>query len=155
MGDHKYTRRIMKELEHCVHGYRDVVRNVTTSDDSLYQWSVELMNGVKLNMFISSEFPFRTPIIQFKNFHDHHGLIKCQCEASWCTATPIGKFFVTVYSLTEASLEETRRQKRMRGLLRTVPFMLLWRKRAIERLYHPSRIDFEYELNELNDLLLT
>ena len=34
------------------------------------------------------------------------------------------------------------RRIRMMGLFRCVPMLMLWRKRATERLYHPSRIDF-------------
>lgn len=34
------------------------------------------------------------------------------------------------------------RMSRFIGLIRTIPMMMLWRKRATERLYHPSRIDF-------------
>ena len=34
------------------------------------------------------------------------------------------------------------RKKVHMGLLRTMPMMMLWRKRATERLYHPSRMNF-------------
>jgi len=35
-----------------------------------------------------------------------------------------------------------RRQRRINGLIRCVPMMMLWRKRATEAVFHPSRIDF-------------
>lgn len=40
------------------------------------------------------------------------------------------------------------RKKAYMGLLRTMPMMMLWRKRATERLYHPSKIDFARILEE-------
>ena len=35
------------------------------------------------------------------------------------------------------------RAARLMGMLRAAPMMLLWHKRAVERLYHPSRMQFE------------
>jgi len=154
MTEHGYSKRIAKELDQCVQCYTDVVRDVKVPSDAVHRWSVKLVNGVKLELFIGGGFPFTAPVLQFKNFYDHHGLIKCQCESAWTTASRVGKFLVNVYTLTETVFEEKRRRLRFMGLLRTVPLMLLWRKRATERLYHPSMIDFESELNELNLLLL-
>ena len=42
------------------------------------------------------------------------------------------------------------RQKRINGLIRCVPMLMLWRKRATEAVFHPSRIDFVEQLKELN-----
>ena len=39
-------------------------------------------------------------------------------------------------------------QKQRWGILRTAPMLMLWRKRATERLYHPSRIDFAKIMEE-------
>jgi hypothetical protein len=48
--------------------------------------------------------------------------------------------------LTDA---RAQRQKRINGLIRCVPMLMLWRKRATEAVFHPSRIDFVKQLKDL------
>jgi len=142
MKDHKYQRRIDKEIEKCNNAYSEVVHAIELVDDNSTKWRVHLTNGIQLELFIPAGFPFRSPKVNLLNFDDHHGLIKSECEEAWHTASPIGNMLHELYMIVERVMERKRMIKRGRGLLRSVPMMMLWRKRATERLYHPSKIDF-------------
>jgi len=151
--DHHYNNRIVKELKECNTDYNDIVFDLELINDLSTEWMVTLTNGVQLELSISHHFPFYCPFVKLVNFDDPHGLIACECESSWHCGSRISKLLVIVYMKTQAIFEARRRRLCLMGLLRTIPMMMLWRKRATERVYHPSRIDFAAELRELNALL--
>jgi hypothetical protein len=149
--DQHYNSRIMKEFRDCQTAYPDIVSSLEM--DSSTEWTVTLTNGVHLKLTMGRDFPFLCPLVRFVNFHDLHGLVRCECEGSWYAGSRISKLLVIVHMRTEAIFEPRRTKLRLMGLLRCAPMLMLWRKRATERLYHPSRIDFVTELRELNALL--
>ena len=154
MEPHPYNNRIVKELAYCKYDYPHTVKRVKAGNDNCTRWEVTLINGVKLELFLGLKFPFYCPFIKFKNFDDQYAIIRCECEHEWFSCGRIGKNLLKgVYTKTQAVFEKKRAKLCHMGLLRTIPMMMLWRKRATERVYHPSRIDFAAELRELNALL--
>ena len=147
MTFHPYQRRIANELAALLPAYSGVISSVTSEDPT--RWEVTLVNGVCVTVDFVHNFPFRSPSINFTNFIDNHHLSKCRVEYGWEVAAAVGSMLVNAYAETEVVLVPKRRM----GLLRCAPMLMLWRKRATERLYHPSRIDFVTELKELNALL--
>ena len=145
-------RRILSEIRSIQTAYTDIVRDVEVINDSSTKWLVTLINGVNLTLTFHCDHPFHPPNIEFNNYDEPVEIIKCMTKNSWSPAMESGKLMVLVHSLTERVLAP-QRALRLMGILRCAPMMMLWRKRATERLYHPSRIDFEGELKELNALL--
>lgn len=139
--DHEYQHRILKELKECKTDHHSIVSDLELINDSSKEWMVTLTNGVKLELSIGRNFPFQSPFVKFVNFDDIHGLMGCECESCWYSCSRISKLLVIVHMKTEAR----RTRLCLRGILRAAPMMMLWRKRATERLYHPSRIDFVTE----------
>jgi len=147
--DHRYEVRVGRELVQCRLNHPSVVRRVKTRHGNLFKWKVTLVNGVVLSLTFGKSFPFEAPRISFLNFSDPHGLIACECEAPWGCGVRVPTYLTAVYAHTETILYP----KRLMGILRCAPMLMLWRKRATERLFHPSRIDFVGELRELQALL--
>lgn len=100
MTSHEYINRIVKEMNRCESVYPEIVQKVRVANDDICQWKVTLRNGVKVRILIPTDFPFVSPRFELTNFEDPHGLIACECEAEWHTASRIGKSLFKLYTDT-------------------------------------------------------
>lgn len=119
--------------------------------DKPWLWSIAFSNGVNARLFITWGFPYYYPQVKFYNFEDPGDAVKTLCEEP-IAAGDMERIIETMYFETHTALARRKRILIGKGILRCAPMLMLWRKRATERLYHPSRIDFAAEVRELNAL---
>lgn len=114
MEDHKYQKRIIKELEQCRNKYSDVVHEITVLNTNSTYWVVTLTNDIRFELFITSDFPFESPSVKFLNVDDPNGNIKSQCEESWYAGSRICDFIYCIIINVQKIIykkEETSKHK--------------------------------------------
>jgi len=132
-------RRLHKELNVCAKS--PMVKSIECPN--IQRWNCTLRCGYKFSIDVTNQsYPFHVP--RLENVPEH---VICGFANGWTPATTMLGIITTVYHET-GSYDRTRKRIIM-GLLRTIPMMMLWRKRATEAVFHPSRIDFAKELKEL------
>ena len=127
--------RVLRELNR-LHNTWDqcyFLRSLKTDDDDYTRWNVVYATGHELQLTFTHAYPHEPPIIDFDDaicIDIHHG--------DWSPVMTGMDIILSIY----VNMELEQRKLRWVGLLRCIPMLMLWRKRATERLYHPSRIDF-------------
>ena len=145
---HQYESRLIKERVRINANHADLIRQPVECIQGIYKWMVVLANGVYVVLTMGRDFPFVGPSINFINFRDDGDAIKTSCENDWHCA----RLLSAVVEELNVQTDSVRMVRAGRGILLCAPMFMLWRKRATERLYHPSRIDFAAELRELQGI---
>ena len=138
---HQYETRIIKERDNINTLHTDIILQPVECIQGIYKWMVVLTNGIHVVLTMGRDFPFKSPSIKFIDFRDVGNAIKFSCENEWSCGMRIDSLIRELYRATES----VRMVRAGRGILLCVPMLMLWRKRAAESLYHPSRIDFHAE----------
>lgn len=129
---HVRVSRELRKLTQNFNDYTYYIRNISTDGTNIMKWNCTYQTGHEISLEFDKEYPFNPPSIHMDGICDKVD------ERAWTPATTGVAILISIYHSSE--LEQ--RRKRWAGLLRTMPMMMLWRKRATERLYHPSRMDF-------------
>ena len=149
MVPHLYHNRLIKERDRSNIIHSEILKSPIEFIEGVHKWMIPFSNGVHVVLSMPKDYPFEHPRIKFINFRDDNNAIKSLCESDWYCAKRLDQIIHTLHT----EMEKVRIVRAGRGILLCAPMMMLWRKRATERLYHPSRIDFGGELKELNTLL--
>jgi len=149
MVAHRFHKRLIKERDLANTQHGEILNSPIEFIEGFHKWMVSFNNGVHVVLSMPRDYPFDRPRVKFINFRDDNNAIKSLCESDWYCAKRLDIIIQTLH----AEMEKVRVIRAGRGILLCAPMMMLWRKRATERLYHPSKIDFDGELRELNTLL--
>ena len=130
----KRISREIKQLKKDLKYHRNFISFLEIHDDNILKWKCKYRNGHKVKILFHEDYPFEPPLIKTDLTCDQID------PTSWSPAATGMMVLAAVHQQIQPEIEQ--RKKRWMGLLMAMPMMMLWRKRATERLYHPSRMDF-------------
>lgn len=134
-------RRLQKELSEC----RDspMVDKIECTEN-MQLWECTLRGGYQFSIDVRYQsYPFHIP--RLRGVPEQ---VECSIGEDWTPAVKMIGIIASVYH--ESKSHERVRKRIIMGLLRTIPMMMLWRKRATERVFHPSRMDFTSDISSLH-----
>jgi len=127
--------RVLRELRKIQFQFHqfDFLHSLRTDGSNVNIWYIKYTSGHNLKLTFTDWYPHEPPIIDFDD-----DICMDLWDIDWSPTMSGMDVALSIY--INADLRQ--RKLRLMGLLRCIPMMMLWRKRATERIYHPSRIDF-------------
>ena len=141
----RYSRRIQKEMFRIQYKENFIVQTITPFH---YQIMIDNENRVWLDVdFTDVIYPFEPPELYVMRLGRRWDVSKIDWECGFKFERLLDQCIFNIMESPSGMMAHVRQKQRW-GILRTAPMLMLWRKRATERLYHPSRIDFAKIMGE-------
>lgn len=133
--------RLIREIVHLTIRYKSIT-------PYHYQLLIDYDNWIWANIdFTNIHYPFEPPQIYVIRDGKRWDVTKIDWLPTYNLRDLITDAKFNILQ-SPSGMMGTIRKKCMWGMFRCAPMLMLWRKRATERLYHPSRIDFRKIMEE-------
>jgi len=140
-----YSMRIQREMFKIQYKKGFIMKTLTPFH---YQILIDNENWVWLNVdFTHRDYPFDAPELYVMRMGRRWNITKIDWVCGYKFSYLLKQCIFNIMHSPSGMMAHVRKKQRW-GILRTAPMLMLWRKRATERLYHPSRIDFARILEE-------
>ena len=141
-----YSDRIQKEI--CELKYNDTI-TIKTISNFYYQILIDDKEWIWLNMdFTNVKYPFEPPELYVLRDKRRWDVTKIDWTCGYTLKYLLDQCIFNIMHSPSGMMAHVRQKRLWWGIFRTAPMLMLWRKRATERLYHPSRIDFAKIMEE-------
>ena len=141
----QYSRRVQKEMFRIQYEENFVVQTLTPFH---YQILIDNENWIWLDVdFTYTSYPFEPPEMYVMRLGRRWDMTKIDWHCGFKFKYLLDQCIFNIMHSPSGMMAHVRQKQRW-GILRTAPMLMLWRKRATERLYHPSRIDFTRIMEE-------